>query len=52
MLFRSRKGGEATYRCHFQQQGPYVARSRFKGFPASIDTFKFSDVESFLVGDK
>lgn len=38
-----------VYRTHFQQHGAYVARARFRGFPAKLDDFKFADVEQFLV---
>jgi len=39
-----------TYRIHFQQHGPFAARSRFRGFPPYLDDFNFSSVEPFLAG--
>ena len=41
---------DTTYRTHFRQFGPFAARSRFPGFPTYVDSLKFSDVESFIVG--
>lgn len=40
----SRGGGDPTYRVHFRKKGPYLARARFRGFPAHMDSFDFSEV--------
>jgi hypothetical protein len=39
------RGGEVpTHRVHFRKKGPYMARTRFRGFPAYIDDFSFDQI--------